>query len=247
MRLVEIEDVVKAGRDDPAIKAAINFAVAKYRSTGAVIYKGSDRYGAEEDVFFRDPTAHAMPRISANTKNYTTLWVDNSPAWSQFPPRSRSLICSTDARTAGGYGDVAVVIPLSDTKIGVCSAPDYWDSFKETMPSNIGINELNLFIDRAIRNQTDKRLNQKTLTYPVLVDIFSKLSPDLGTLRSDAGFAALIRQQGWKGMMDHVLDPKANGFATTSWRQFNIRGDREVWLSAPCVMINYVAFLDLVK
>jgi hypothetical protein len=247
MRLIEIEDLAKLGREDSKVKTAIDFAVAKYRSTGAVIYKGSDRYAAEEDVFFRDPTAHANPRVSANTKNYATLWVDNSPAWSQFPPRSRSLICSTSAQTAAGYGDVAAVIPLVDTKIGVCPAPDYWDAFDETMPSNIGIHELNLFIDRAIMNQTNKVINQKTLTYPMLVDIFSKLSPDSGNLRSDAGFAALIRQQGWKGMMDYVLDPNANGFATTSWRQFNIKGDREVWLSAPCVMINYVAFLDLVK
>jgi hypothetical protein len=85
------------------------------------------------------------------------------------------------------------------------------------------------------------------LTYAALVDMLSKLTTKTGNLRSDAGFTALVKQQGWAGMMDHILDPKANGFALATWRQFNVRGDHEVWLSAPCVMIRQAAFMSLVK
>jgi hypothetical protein len=236
MRLHEIED-----KNIKQVKTAIDFAVEKYRRNNVTIYKGSDNYHHTE-VFYRDPTAHAQPRISANTQNYVTLWVDNSKEWTHFPKRGRSLICSTDAHTASGYGEVAVVMPLENTKIGVCSKPDFWDSFSETMPPAHGVLELNVFIDKIIRKQLGQKLYQKSLTYSKLVDIFNELElPD--TMRT--GFGRWVEQHGWQHTMDMILDPKANEFSLTTWQQFNITGDHEVWLSAPCAMLRVELFQEL--
>jgi hypothetical protein len=246
MRLQEIE-----ARNTEEVNAAIQFALRKYRRNGVAIYKGSDNYGTEPGVFYRDPTAHAQPRISANTQNYTTLWVDGDPRWSKFPPRSRSLICTTYADTAASFGDVAVVIPLQDTKIGVCPEQDFWDSFSETIPGGYSsIPSLNAFIDHTIRKQLKRKLNQKTLTRDGMLNILDKLTVDdlldkkalpsyvqYYGLSDKEAFVAQVQQYGWRGMMEVMLNPKINGFKLTTWKQFNIAGDHEVWLSAPCAMV----------
>jgi hypothetical protein len=237
MRLHEIE-----ARNIKQIKTAMQFAVEKFRSNKVTIYKGSDNYGTEPGVFYRDPTAHAQPRISANTQNYTTLWVDGDLRWLGFPPRSRSLICTTDPATAGSYGDIAVVIPLQDTKIGVCPKPDFWDSFSETMPSQNSIVDLNAFIEYKIRRQLGRKLDQKTLTRQQMLDILDELDTD-GL--DEETFVGYVERHGWRGMMDVILDPGANGFSVTTWRQFSVTGNREVWLSAPCAMLRSDLFRSL--
>jgi hypothetical protein len=235
MRLHEIE-----ARDIKQVKTAIDFALEKYRRNKIAIYKGSDNYGTEQGVFYRDPTAHAQPRISANTQNYTTLWVDGDPRWLGFPPRSRSLICTTDPATAGSYGDIAAVIPLQDTKVGVCPKPDFWDSFSETMPSQNSIVDLNSFINMGIKRQLGRVIDQRSLTRKELIEILDALNPNgLENSRVDQAFVGYVQRHGWRGMMDAVLDPGANEFRLTTWRQFNVTGDHEVWLSAPCAMIGW--------
>jgi hypothetical protein len=238
MRLNEIE-----ARNIKQVKTAIDFAVEKYRRNKVAIYKGSDNYGTEQGVFYRDPTAHAQPRISANTQNYVTLWVDNSPKWSHFPKRGRSLICSTDPDTASGYGEVAVIIPLQDTNIGICPAADFWDSFSETMPAAYSVADLNAFINDNIRKQLKQVIDQKTLTYPDLVNTLDELG---SSDSARPGFDRWVEQHSWRGMMDVILDPGANEFRLTTWKHFNVTGDHEVWLSAPCAMLGYHQFERLV-
>lgn len=89
---------------------------------------------------FKNISAHStgkidtdkMNRMSANTFNYYTLWMDNSPAWSAFPKRSKSLICSTSISAAGDYARnsaAQLIIPADSNKIGICSDDDLWFSF----------------------------------------------------------------------------------------------------------------------
>lgn len=241
MRITEIE-----ARDTKAVRTAVDFAVEKYRRNKVAIYKGSENYWSEEGVFYRDPTAHAQPRISANTQNYTTLWVDNSKAWSHFPKRGRSLICTTDQQTAENYGTAAVVIPLQDTRIGICPAMDFWESFDETMPAAHGIVDLNSFIDGTIKKQLKRVVDQRTLTYRDLVNILDELRlPE--TPGAKYKFYGIVEQHGWQGMMEVILDPRTNGFRVSTWRQFSTTGDHEVWLSAPCAMLRADLFQKLAK
>ena len=68
-------------------------------------------------------------RMSANTANFYTVWIDNSPEWKHFPKRSKGLICSTSHSTARGYGATFTVIPSDDSIVGNCGASDFWHSF----------------------------------------------------------------------------------------------------------------------
>ena len=59
----------------------------------------------------------------------------------------------------------------------------------------------------------------------------------------------LQKQGNAEGVMREILDPVKNNFKLTTWQQFEglQDTDREVWLSAPCLLINPLAFKILVK
>jgi len=96
----------------------------------APIYRGV--YGDEKislsNFMVYDPKA--IERKSANTQNFYTWIIDNSPQWKDFPKRSKSLICATDREIADNFGEVLYrVIPFDNAKIGKCSTSDFWQAF----------------------------------------------------------------------------------------------------------------------
>lgn len=94
-------------------------------SSGVKIYRGIN---AEDDFFFTDPRKGGK-RVSANTANYYTWLMDHLSSWKEYPRRSYSMICSTEADTAEIFGYPYYVLPFDGAKIGVCSADDLWISF----------------------------------------------------------------------------------------------------------------------
>ena len=92
---------------------------------GNVIYRGIEN--ATDTYSLATPSK--FTRKSVNTYNYYTLINDNSPAWKEYPKRSKSIICSTNKYSAEGFGYVYVVFPFDNAKIGVCPDMDYWTSF----------------------------------------------------------------------------------------------------------------------
>ncbi len=237
MRISEIQ------HSQESIRRSVEHAVTRYKTSKIAIYRGSESYDKHDVVFLIDPTAMGT-RVSAMGSNYYTLWIDNSVKWKKFPPRSKSLICSTSPNTASTYGHVSVVIPLMNPEIGVCPQGDFWFSFLDTIPGDEhDLSDLNDFIDREVKTQLGLTINHKTLTYQKMISLLDRLKADKIDTRSI--FKPLIDQMGFKGMMDHILDPGTNGFELTTWQDFKVRGDREVWLSAPCAMIRSDLFRSL--
>jgi hypothetical protein len=249
MRLHEIEGSYSVYKDPlyQQHKRAIDFAVNKYVTNGSAIYKGSVRYKGVDQLIMRDPMSFPDPRRSKNTLNYYTEWVDHSPQWAQFPKRSRSLICSTNRKKAGQYGDVAVVVPIKDTAVGVCSSGDWWESFKTTSPDH-DPDEINQFVHEVLKDN-GVFLNGKTVTYDEFAPHLHSADlekHDPSVFTEDLRDEAMVLG-GLVELMDYVFDPAANGFSLTTWRQFGITGDHEVWLSAPCVMIHINIWDQLVN
>jgi hypothetical protein len=55
--------------------------------------------------------------------------MDNDVEWSDYPKRSKSLICATDADIADPFGEIHLIIPADNSKIGICNGMDLWGSF----------------------------------------------------------------------------------------------------------------------
>jgi hypothetical protein len=88
---------------------------------GSKIFRG---LGNNAITLFIDPVK--FTRVSGNTANYYTLLIDNSPAWKEYPKRSKSIICATDHDVANHFGFVYLVLPYDGSKIGVCPHEDIW-------------------------------------------------------------------------------------------------------------------------
>jgi len=147
-----------------------------FKKTGLVIYRGVN--SSSDDFYTISPSK--FTRVSANTENYYTLINDNSPAWRDYPKRSKSVVCTTDHIMAYKYGTVYAVFPFDNAKIGVCSNEDYWSSFP-FLASVIGI-DLMLSFNDELRNTFNVSIVRKYTgtidnikTYSELREKFKKL------------------------------------------------------------------------
>lgn len=110
------------------------------------IYRGNHQL-ANAEFGFADPRA-SSPRPSRNTYSFTMWLMENMEEWNKYPPRSKSLICSTDYGYASGYGKTFNIIPYDSAKIGVCASMDFFDSMDKG--SQIEVSSYNNFINRII-------------------------------------------------------------------------------------------------
>lgn len=67
-------------------------------------------------------------RRSENTTNFYTIILDNHPEMKKFPKRSKSLIFTSSASIAHGYGDVYAVFPYDTSMLGECPKSDMWST-----------------------------------------------------------------------------------------------------------------------
>ena len=110
------------------------------------IYRGV--HNINVDPKYVDPTQ--FNRKSSSTSNFYTVIIDNSPAWSKYPKRSQSLVCSTNFEYASGYGKTYLVIPIDGVPIGVCSEDDFWGSFSN-VSSNLNGHSMAEFNDHILQ------------------------------------------------------------------------------------------------
>lgn len=112
-------------RDPESVIAWCRENASEYMSNPTPIFRGDGFANAA--IYHTDQ----INRISKNTRNYYTQWMDNHPDWDAYPKRSKSLICTTDEEVAYGYHqNVMRVIPSNSCKIGVVPADDLWYAFK---------------------------------------------------------------------------------------------------------------------
>lgn len=147
------------------------------------IWRGDRRAGkilGEDGVSIID-TAQSK-RSSENTKNWYTTILDNHPAYSDYPKRSESLICTTRWSSALGYAgseaNMIALIPFDTAKIGWVGKADIWraivnidgaresligmnDFFNELETLGLNDNDWNSFEKFSEQLKTDERLRRK--------------------------------------------------------------------------------------
>ena len=193
-------------------------------------------------------------RVSANTANYYTLWMDNHPTWKGFPKRASSFICSTEYHTASNFGEVCVVIPADKNKVGVCADSDLWSSFADRNLSADDVMEslttafiqLELMPDTTSVQQDYNRLVEalSDVTPKRLSRVAEKLKKSAASRERWQGdrlehLVELIETYGVKdayGLMLAYASPEK--FELQQAGQLDVRGNREVWVQGPCAFIN---------
>lgn len=255
MKLFEIHDIEPGAYKSRVRPFFINDAVATLKRECAQALQQWDKsplyrggyFSFEKGIGFGESIAET-PRQSANTSNFYTLWIDNSPLWKDFPKRSKSFIGSSSWRISSGYGDISLMIPFDSAKIGVCPADDLWFSFGDQH-----LEDLMTFCQRALRLVfPDEKIPE---TYEALRSLFSKINyknltkateefvdSDAAHLRYAAQGIISSQRAGilksgetLADMMDRILKPK--GFKSFSGKDFVAPTDKEVFIEGKCMFI----------
>lgn len=198
------------------------------------IYRGMKDTGA-----YVLGTGNEISRRSANTENYYTLIVDTDPAWSNYPKRSKSFICSTSLNRSLGYGSLYVVIPLEHQSIGVCSEIDFWESFGDPSPADINSALYDLSRETGIPLSSSNS--------SALKEDLDKISKSLVTHQNikipyDIDYIGFRRGDNlWKAYAD-FMEPSKNGFTITN-DVASIPDNREVWMSGNVLFIKSDTYL----
>jgi hypothetical protein len=227
-------------------------ALDAYLKNGAYMYRGVNN---TNDFLFTDPSKYT--RLSKNTVNvYTTLFSEILPSWKDYPKRSKSLICTTDPLTAGGYGNAFSVFPQNGADIGTCPTQDFWGAFRNSVgkfQSNYGGGmDLDDFAGGMVRVCNKLGIAPKFDDKASTLNTMSKIQESLKSHKSTAGddgvFKLLLAAKG-KDLIPYLntlLDPNKNDIHLSKVGQ-PLPDKREVWTDAPCLLIAFYKTDELTK
>lgn len=230
----------------------IDIALSKYVE-GQRIYRGVK---TKEDIIY---SYRKVERKAANTTNYVNLLVSNLPNWKAFPPRNRSQICSGSYSYASSYayGDVYVVLPFDNARIGICPSTDFFDFGRLDVP------HINRFLVRLYLLATKKELPQeKEPFFAALAELDTILTKDkiieymnadldrdefLLVQRTFIKYSKqFLKDQSFSENLEEWMDPDRNDFRVTTMSAYKSTPN-EVWTDAPILLVRekiLVAYLD---
>jgi hypothetical protein len=111
------------------VKTSYSSAYSKFLE-GYKIYRGERDFGYNNEKIIITKTFSRYSE-NDNTNIYTVLFSELLPSWSNYPKRNHSLICSSNLESASDYGDLFLILPKNDTKLGICPLSDIWVSFSK--------------------------------------------------------------------------------------------------------------------
>lgn len=210
----------------------------QFRDRNAPIYRGT-----EENLSGVLNTTQ-LKRDSANSNGYYNWWLDNSPDWSEYPKRSKSIIASTDKYTADNFDTVYFIVPSDKCKIGMCSKSDIWGSFDLEQFDDIA-DDLNEFMHVVADVLKGGHVSNWEELQSGLKDTTREYLETLEATNSRAKqVKSLVKVMDENGddnlfeLFSKLLSPEwPNDFDYFDARNFSTEQDREVWVSGEILQI----------
>lgn len=225
------------------IRTKCKTAWKAWRNKRATIQRGTPK---SWNYMLSDPRQSKI-RLSANTRSYMNLLVDNLPSWKGYPQRGKSLICTTFHQSARAYGrgNAFVVLPFENAKIGVCNEMDFWLSFKMLRAFGDDVSDFNdglsdLFFESKISlsgsekswsrlkeglESVEKNLKEKDYKTK------SRMISNFWDFYLDTKPVSLLK------FLSEQLNPLDNGFERAKPGN-EIPTGHEVWTDSPAVLVH---------
>ena len=196
------------------------------------------------------------------------------PAWKKFPLRTECLRGYTSYERSGDQAHSYVVIPLDGSRVGIASGASFYRSFSDAQRS-LGCDkldndcltswakDLSATVEKLSGLSVD--LNEMS-TYKSVMLALAKIDRVLGPNKVKIQTALKasdleLDDESHRRIKDvlarHVttlnlylqekLDPENNGFHSVNVESLHEYNDREIWISAPCLLIRREAYIDLHK
>jgi hypothetical protein len=210
---------------------------------GNKIYRGLKQY---YEAYQIDPKKSKTLRRSAYVgSNYYTLMIDNLPSWKDYPKRSQSIICTTSYPKAKGYGNVYIIFPKDNAKIGVCIDDDIFMSFVNLRKNHYYMSEWSEKL-QSLDHEVSNGLSDKS--WSTMKNFFKKIddfkNKDYAEqFLKDYGFDYLMKGKSIE-VFNKMMSPKKNKFQLKKGSDI-IPSDREIWTDSESVLINVFNFDDV--
>lgn len=207
-----------------------------------------------------------LDRKSANTKNYYTYILDNSSAWSQYPDRKNSFICTTSEETGWEFalkngGDVYRLIPFDDARFGIAPSIDIWSSFNTiTSRYKMYMNAFNDMLNdmarmvfsnnRGIRDDDYTSFRQdiiklgsdKKRLYDTMSNVY-EMGGGIPHYYVTFAYDYYLTDQNLYEFLEKLMHPDKNGFSVGKYGSLSHPSpNREVWTDSECLFINTSAY-----
>lgn len=211
--------------------------ILKNNNENNILYRGMKDSG---DYFIIDGSAGN--RKSANTENYYTLIIDVILKNTDYPLRSKSIICTKSRGKAAKYGNMYVIIPLKGTKVASVNEKDIWDVSFKTNETNEKMVDLNYYYSTLELNDSSFEKFIDGLT-----DI---LSHDPSYYDSD--YKDAIKQLKEVFPNKYKIEKDVIKLYKSVTDQFSLHDDAsdiegfpECWVGGRCLAIKYDLYLQL--
>lgn len=205
-----------------------------------------------EDFFY----SKAIDRHSLDNLNFYNLIIDNSPLWTGYPKRLKSFCC-----TLSGVADLGnttyFVVPIDNSKWGLCNKIDIFLSFKLFTKINWYINDFFDFMYEFIDDKLGIELND--INYDIFkeqidtVEIMLNENPDLKQIfierlcypneKNMNEMKEKIDKFGLFTTIENLMEPKDNEFDICTLKEMKLKNKgmfgyrRECWTESPCIFV----------
>jgi len=213
-----------------------------------------------------------VERKSRDNRNYYTLLIDNSVNWEEYPKRRKCFCCTlikdenikmyNDGVEThpSAYNDF-LVIPIDNSKWGVCSNSDIYHSFKFVPTLSYFFDTLSFLYykfyldhirDDDIKHMKTDILQLQNDLYKNFVD-FDDLKNDKFWIDFDIAHYSyeleIFLKKYWGGDLfdgiENEMNPNKNNFKIENYADLKKSyKDIEVWTESPCVFIPFSSIDD---
>lgn len=208
----------------------------EYPPKNLIYRKFRSNYG---DFVLSNPKESDFRRIAPFARsNWHNLMISNLDSWSSYPRRNKSMICAGRARAMEHFGEeLYVIIPFDTSKIGVCSAYDFWDGFKNILPKYY---DISIWVPEVL-NRLSREINVQFRNH----DSWGEIYPYLNR-KYDIEFGSLWEEYDKNiTLLDNLnlfLDPKRNGFELCNFKRATDileESCRECWFEDEAIAVRW--------
>jgi hypothetical protein len=215
-----------------------------YRGKKGNFDEDAREYKTQSKIQLTDPTKSERTFHSPVWQN---LIIDNTEAWTEYPKRQLSLICSTSESFAQKYGTTYVVIPVEkNVKIGVVPGDDIWFGFDEFLGVYNHVFQTDFGDLSEFEEFSSDMIGVDYWQPPLSFESFkertqnNKFYDNLATQEMKERYKKFVmREHGnFFSFLMKYMTPEYNGFKALEYNfDTHIPHDFEVWIGSKCLLI----------
>lgn len=251
------------------LKLDISFSV----KNDLVLYKGMADRKSMPDYFHVDPSIGIRPSKTVKENgNIYNLLLNNLSNWKRLPKREKSIITTSNIRTAESYslplkskglrfGKTYIVVPKQNSKLVIAPKNDILYSFSEALKEfklrgrAVSLVQFNLLLSELIESARvlpGYDFDWKIFKACIRNLSYGRIEPQTKISMESENILLVLKKNKERiiGYFDEVFSPEKNYFEVQKYNLSLMRKsyhDHEIWTDSACYLIERTKYNSIVK